>query len=250
MSIREKVIGCSFLAIAVALIFWRIGVAFALSASDWAAWVQAIGSIAAIAAGFAVAIYQQRAHQIAQNDKRVIDRIDVLRSFYEIGLFAKAHVMLAMQAFEGSVRDVELYYRVDVGPSELLAVANVIDRAPLHELPGTEVFVHLTRVRIAASTAAAIIEKYRPSYGHTDAGRAAAVKLLRQELRVVEGAVEHLQKRMSQEANFGSSPRVARVAFQDMIADIEHQAVTRKNISANGPLEPARDMNTSTPITG
>ncbi len=107
-----------------------------VKASDWAAWVQAIGSILAIVGAFAVATYQGRAQRKGEEARRAEDRLHVaenLRSLAAAAITTSGYVVGLLDTRE-KVHEAASGHFSNVS-IELDALAVQLAAVPLHAMP-------------------------------------------------------------------------------------------------------------------
>lgn len=118
----------------------QIGSATGLNSSELAAWVQALGSIAAIIGSVGIAVWQSRQQHRASMSilqaERSFSRIEVAKALKELSIGAHRLLVHSMNAFPDrqAVSDVacgRTFY--DIG--ELRVIEGAIQAIPVHALP-------------------------------------------------------------------------------------------------------------------
>jgi hypothetical protein len=122
------------------LLVWFIGDSLGLDKNTWPAWVQAVGSIAAIAAGFLITASQQRKNTVAADDERSLEKIIQLNAIQNIVMAAEVYLANAWEAFSSGNRGIfDNYFQVTYRATDLRELAAIVGQIPLHSLRG-EVF--------------------------------------------------------------------------------------------------------------
>jgi hypothetical protein len=142
----EFFVGYSLAGAALLLAIWRIGATFDLNKSEWAAWVQAVGSITAIGGAFVLGEIQARSSLANELKIRQRDLERKNKSILSIAATAREYAvaMEAMYQF-GPPNLMELQFKYD---SETLGhVINAIDVVPMHDLGSIEAVFALLQIK-------------------------------------------------------------------------------------------------------
>lgn len=122
----EIICGVLIVPLLVGLVW--LGLEFELTKSDWAAWVQAIGSMGAIVGAWRIGSRQSQAAFRHALDLREIEQQERLRAIFPIATHAFELIgELADQPFE-------TYYRKSYSATAFQSCLRAINAIPLHEL--------------------------------------------------------------------------------------------------------------------
>lgn len=108
-----------------------------LSKADWASWVQAVGSIAAISIGFILADRQSRSAALQLRRERLVVDDEQARCALAVAMFVRAKLEPALQEMRspGSVRG---YLEISADYMDFDGVKRAIDSVPLFQLRSAE----------------------------------------------------------------------------------------------------------------
>jgi hypothetical protein len=113
------------------------GLHFELKTADWAAWVQAVGSVVAITVGFILADRQSKAAALQSRRERLAADDEQARCVLEVARLVQAHLEPALE--EMRVRgDVFGYLQVTAGYVDFDGAKRAIDSVPLFQLRSSE----------------------------------------------------------------------------------------------------------------
>lgn len=148
-----------------------------------AAWVQAIGSIAAIIAAFLIPMYQHRQAEKAADDERALNTIVLLKSIQHLVVAAETHLRLARDAFCCGDRGMlDNYFTTKYSKGDLADIAEAISQISLHSVPA-EIFGMLPLKRVLTT-----VEEYLAYFAteqYTDANYRNMVERLRKDVTFV-----------------------------------------------------------------
>jgi hypothetical protein len=165
MQTWDKIVGIAFAAVAVLIATWMVGSYFELNKGEWASWVQAIGSIAAIAGAFAIANRQIRAAseeakasivRMAERRREAI-KVIVEHAEGEAAAIEKLVLPIAGTSDENPIRLIGYSFKETA--SSLAAI-------PYHELDSANEVSALLGLRTALREAYDLIETGKPSEIH------------------------------------------------------------------------------------
>jgi hypothetical protein len=133
LKIWEKSAGYTFAVAACGLILWAIGGFFDLSKSDWAAWVQAVGSIGAI--GGAVYVMDRQSEAAAKlavdtEHRAMARRLSAIEGIVEHAF----HLSMLVGAHTKPIEDFYSYFFSYVDPADLEAALASLHAIPVHTL--------------------------------------------------------------------------------------------------------------------
>ncbi len=129
-----------------------LGLSLELSKSDWAAWVQALGSIAAIAGAWLIGKSQAKAAFLHALRLRERERYDRVHAVFPIA--ARAHELIA----ELDAEPYDEYYKERYSEASFRVCMKAIEAIPLHELGNfglVEGYMEMQQALEAAAHAAA-----------------------------------------------------------------------------------------------
>ncbi|MET3461244.1 hypothetical protein [Variovorax atrisoli] len=129
-----------------------LGVNFELGKSDWAAWVQAVGSIAAIVGAWLIGKSQSKAAFLHALRLKESERYDRVRAVFPIA--ERAHALIT--ALDGEQYD--HYYKVRYSDASFRVCIKAIEAIPLHELGNfglVQGYMEMQQALAAAAHAAA-----------------------------------------------------------------------------------------------
>jgi hypothetical protein len=129
-----------------------LGLNFELGKSDWAAWVQALGSIAAIVGAWLIGKSQSKAAFLRALRLRERERYDRVHAIFPIA--ARAHELIT----ELDAEPYDLYYKDRYSEASFRVCMKAIEAIPLHELGNfglVEGYMEMQQALEAAAHAAA-----------------------------------------------------------------------------------------------
>ena len=129
----------------------------ALKATDWAAWVQAIGSIVAIGTGFAVASYQTKAAAKLARRTQAEASFNQINTVVEILKFASSVITKALK----QMNDKEFpssYHQGESDPINFQGVEIALLGIPIFELKSAEMIENFFQVQDCYSRLKSMVE--------------------------------------------------------------------------------------------
>lgn len=149
MKIIKTIAACSM---AIAILFalhWLTNILFVahgwkgLGPTDWASWVQAVGSIAAIYGAFQISNTQHVRERLAQEEK---DRLDEERRYKIIGGILR-RIGARLNAVEQHREFSVIQSADDVSIEKLRATVALLDALPSFEMPGAKILILCLSIR-------------------------------------------------------------------------------------------------------
>lgn len=146
-----EVSGGAVLFLVVGGLLW-LGLKFELGKSDWASWVQALGSIAAIAGAWLIGKIQSKTAYVHALRLRERERYDRMHAVFPIA--TRAHELIT----ELDTEPFDLYYKDRYSAASFRVCIKAIEAIPLHELGNfglVEGYMEMQQALEAAAHAAA-----------------------------------------------------------------------------------------------
>jgi hypothetical protein len=133
LKVWEKIGGLTLAAGAGGLVLWGVGTFFDLSKSDWAAWVQAVGSIGAIVGAVYVMDRQSEAAAklaIDTEHRAMARRLSAIEGIVEHAF----HLSMLVGAHTKPIENFYNYFFSYVDPTDLEAALASLHAIPVHTL--------------------------------------------------------------------------------------------------------------------